>query len=187
MTSDAPTHDAGPLVDPPDEGGLNKVLAGNIDMLRRRRASDDRKLPLQDKLAGAVTRFTGRMGFVYAHLLVIVGWILVNHGLVPWLKPFDNSYVLLATTASVEAIFLSTFVLIAQNRAQVDADKRADLDLQISLLTEHELTRLGALMAEIATHLGVSAADHPEVREVTRDVSPDKVLDEIDRRGKAPA
>jgi uncharacterized membrane protein len=62
------------------------------------------------------------------------------------LKPFDPSFVVLAMFASVEAIFLSTFVLISQNRMNAQADKRAELDLQVSLLTEHEVTRLITLV-----------------------------------------
>ena len=56
----------------------------------------------------------------------------------------------LAMVASVEAIFLSTFVLITQNRMAAAADRRADLDLQISLLTEHELTKLATLLTDMA-------------------------------------
>jgi uncharacterized membrane protein len=57
---------------------------------------------------------------------------------------------MLAMAASVEAIFLSTFILISQNRMQRLADRRAELDLQISLLTEHELTRAIQLLDEVA-------------------------------------
>jgi uncharacterized membrane protein len=82
--------------------------------------------------------------------------------------------------ASVEAIFLSTFVLISQNRSSVVADKRADLDLHISLLTEHELTKLTEVVAAIAAHLNVPPAATSVVDEVKRDVAPEAVLDEID-------
>jgi len=82
--------------------------------------------------------------------------------------------------ASVEAIFPSTFVLISQNRMQAAADKRADLDLQISLLAEHEVTKLAALVSEIAKRLGVETEVDDELREIKRDVAPEAVLDEID-------
>jgi uncharacterized membrane protein len=60
--------------------------------------------------------------------------------------------------ASVEAIFLSTFVLISQNRMAALADKRADLDLQISLLAEHEISRIIALVTSIAERMGIEEA-----------------------------
>jgi len=95
---------------------------------------------------------------------------------------WDPSFVVLAMIASVEAIFLSTFVLISQNRMAAAADKRADLDLQISLLAEHEVTRLAALVGAIADHLGVRTDVDAELDEITQDVAPDAVLDEIEAK-----
>ena len=82
--------------------------------------------------------------------------------------------------ASVEAIFLSTFVLISQNRMAAAADRRADLDLQISLLAEHEITKLIVLASGIADHLKVNTVPEDELAEVTRNVAPEAVLDKIE-------
>jgi uncharacterized membrane protein len=82
--------------------------------------------------------------------------------------------------ASVEAIFLSTFVLISQNRMSAAQDKRADLDLQISLLAEHEITKLVTLVSAMADRMGVKTEVDPELEEITQDVAPEAVLDEID-------
>ena len=76
---------------------------------------------------------------------------------------WDPSFVILAMWASVEAIFLSTFVLIAQNRMSAAADKRADLDLQISLLAEHEITKLASLLEAVAQRLEVPVDPHGEL------------------------
>jgi uncharacterized membrane protein len=85
--------------------------------------------------------------------------------------------------ASVEAIFLSTFVLISQNRMAAAADKRADLDLQVSLLAEHEVTKLATLVSGIADRLGVTTEADAEVEEIARDVAPEAVLDELEATG----
>jgi uncharacterized membrane protein len=90
--------------------------------------------------------------------------------------------VVLAMVASVEAIFLSTFVLISQNRMAAAADKRADLDLHVSLLTEHELTKLVELVTELAERAGIRANADPEIEEVKKDVAPEAVLDEIETK-----
>jgi uncharacterized membrane protein len=90
--------------------------------------------------------------------------------------------VVLAMVASVEAIFLSTFVLISQNRMAAEADKRADLDLQISLLAEHEVTKLTTLVSDIARNMGVKTGVEQELEEVKRDVAPDRVLDRIEKK-----
>jgi uncharacterized membrane protein len=115
-----------------------------------------------------------------SHRLLYGAWIAVNLGLVPGIRPFDKSFVILATEASVEAIFLSTFVLISQNKMQAAADKRADLDLQINLLAEHELTKVASMVASVMQHLGMPAYQDPEVEEITKDVAPEAVLDEIE-------
>ena len=127
-----------------------------------------------------MTRFTGSMAFVYIHLVGFGLWIALNLSLIPGVKPWDPTFVILATEASVEAIFLSTFVLISQNRAAALADKRADLDLQINLLSEHEITRLLTVAIAIATKTGVNLSNQPELNELEQDVAPEAVLDEIE-------
>jgi uncharacterized membrane protein len=92
---------------------------------------------------------------------------------------WDESFVVLAMWASVEAIFLSTFVLISQNRMQAAADKRADFDLQISLLAEHEITKLVALVSAMADHMGIRTDLDEELEEITQDVAAEAVLNEI--------
>ena len=133
-------------------------------------------------MADAIGRFTGSMPFVYLHLLVFGFWIGANLGWMPGVRPWDESFVVLAMIASVEAIFLSTFVLITQNRMAAAADRRADLDLQVSLLAEHEITKLAALTSEIALKLGVETALDRDMQDIKQDIAPDAVLDEIEKR-----
>jgi uncharacterized membrane protein len=83
--------------------------------------------------------------------------------------------------ASVEAIFLSTFLLLSQNRMTAQAASRADLDLQISLLAEHEITRLISMVTEIGNRMGIDSAKDPELAELERDVAPEQVLDTIQK------
>jgi uncharacterized membrane protein len=97
---------------------------------------------------------------------------------------WDPTFVVLAMVASVEAIFVSTFVLITQNRMAAAAEKRAELDLQISLLAEHEVTKVVAMVAAIADHLGISHDAAGEVEELKRNVAPEAVLDAIDATEK---
>jgi uncharacterized membrane protein len=88
-------------------------------------------------------------------------------------------------TASGEAIFLSTFVLISQNRMQAQAEKRAELDLQISLLAEHEITLLLMLLDGVVRHLGVRHAGNPDIEDVKQDVDPQAVLMAIEQESSA--
>jgi uncharacterized membrane protein len=171
---------AGPTYPPPQPPGLSPVLTRNIRALERRRRRDEQEATAEERVAEAITRFTGSMRFVYLHLAFFGFWILANLGWLPGVAAWDPSFVVLAMIASVEAIFLSTFVLISQNRMAAAADKRADLDLQVSLLAEHEVTKLAALVSAIADRLGVRTEADEELDEITRDVAPEAVLDEIE-------
>lgn len=162
--------------------GLTEALERNIAALAERRRAERAQAPLQARLADAVTRFTGSLAFVYIHLALVGFWVAVNSGSVPDVPRFDPTFVILATVASVEAIFLSTFVLISQNRMQADADRRADLDLHISLLTEHELTKLASVVGAIAEKVGVETHKAGDVQEIEKDIDPERVLDELEAR-----
>ncbi len=170
----------GPTVPPPNPGNLGSVLNRNIEALHDRRRGEERAASMQERIAEAVTRFTGSMAFVYIHLIVFGLWVVWNLGVIPGLKPWDPTFVILATEASVEAIFLSTFVLISQNRAAKAADRRADLDLQINLLSEHEVTRLLTLTISIAEKIGIDVTQQGELRELERDVAPEAVMDRLE-------
>jgi uncharacterized membrane protein len=167
-----------PMRDQPD--GLAPVLDRNIRELELRRRAKQGGQSLQDRIAEAVSGFAGSMTFVSIHMLLFGAWIVVNLGWAP-VRPFDPTFVVLGMVASVEAIFLSTFVLITQNRMAAQADRRADLDLHIGLLAEHEVTRLVNLVAAIAERMGIDEARAPEIAELARDVAPEAVLDRIER------
>jgi uncharacterized membrane protein len=170
----------GPTYPPPPPDGLSPVLERNIRALQRRRQSEEKEATIEERVAEAITRFTGSMRFVYLHVALFGFWVVANLGWVPGVSAWDPSFVVLAMVASVEAIFLSTFVLISQNRMAAAADKRADLDLQISLLAEHEVTRLVTMVSGIADRMGVKTEADADLEEITQDVAPEAVLDELE-------
>jgi len=175
-----------PTVPPPSPDGLNSALERNIAALGRRRVEHEASASTEERVAEAVSRFAGSLKFVYAHLVFFGGWIAINSGALPIVPKFDAGFFGLGTIASVEAIFLSTFILISQNRAAKLADKRADLDLQVGLLTEHEVTHLVKLTAAIAQHLGIDAGHDPELDELKQDIAPEAVLDKIENESAEP-
>jgi uncharacterized membrane protein len=163
-----------------EAAGLNSALEQNIRAMVRRRDQEAVEAGVQERLAEIITAFTGSMTFVYLHLLAFAFWIGVNTGWLPFVEPWDPSLVVLAMAASVEAIFLTSFVLISQNRMAENDARRADLNLQISLLSEHEVTRLITMVSAIANHLGLAEVTGPELDELKKDVDPDTVLDELE-------
>ncbi|WP_085810762.1 DUF1003 domain-containing protein [Sphingomonas sp. TZW2008] len=169
---------------PGTSDGMNATLRANITRLRERDAAERANAPRSARLASAITDFAGSMRFVAIHAVAYGAWIVINLGWIPAVPRFDPTFVVLAMEASVEAIFLSTFVLITQNRMAAEAERRASLDLHINLLAEHELTKVADLVVRIAAHLGVSVHD-PAYDEVRQDVAPDRVLDALED-GEAP-
>jgi uncharacterized membrane protein len=106
----------------------------------------------QDRAADGITKFAGSMSFVYLHVGWFVVWILLNAGLVGSALIFDDfPFGLLTLVVSLEAIFLSTFVMISQNREAARADIRAQLDFETNLRAE-------VLVYAIAKHTGVDLA-----------------------------
>jgi uncharacterized membrane protein len=121
------------------------------------------------------------MIFAYIHIVWFGIWILLNTGVfgIDVFDPFP--YGLLTMIVSLEAIFLSTFVLISQNRLSEESESRADLDLQIGLLTEHELTRVLQMLDAIQSKLGVVDYKDKELVDLEMETKPEDVLAEIHR------
>lgn len=163
--------------DPPP--GMSTVLKRNIRAMTEQRELQQSRRGLQAKAADAITRWAGSMQFVYLHLAGFGFWIVANLGFVPMVKPWDPSLVVLAMAASVEAIFLSTFVLISQNRMSALAEQRAELDLQINLLAEHEITRLVELVSAMAQKMQIAVPGATDLNDLKKDVHPETVLNEI--------
>lgn len=166
-----------------DVRGMSRTLAENIRDLEERRHREAAAASLSARVAERITGFAGSMFFVVLHALIFGGWILANGGWIPGVPAFDPSLVKLAMIASVEAIFLSTFVLISQNRMAAAADRRGDLDLHINLLAEHELTRMAVLLERIAQRLDLHTND-PEFAEIKQDVEANTVLDALDAKSE---
>lgn len=168
----------------PTADGLTPALARNIEAVMQRRREAAKAASSQERVAAAISRFAGSMPFVYIHLFLYGMWIVANINWLPGVSPWDPSLVILAMAASVEAIFLSTFVLINQNRMAAEDDTRADLDLQVSLLNEHETTRLITMVEAIAKKLEVPVEGGDELSELKKDVAPEAVLDRIESEEK---
>jgi uncharacterized membrane protein len=111
-----------------------------------------------ERLSDRITMAAAGAPSIVAHLVFFAAWIAVNTGLVPGIDPFDAfPFPLLTMAVSLEAIFLALFVLASQNRLAKQADLRANLDLQIDLLVEREMTAVLQLLNDIARHLEVDS------------------------------
>jgi uncharacterized membrane protein len=160
---------------------LAKIIEQNIHTIVDIRHTTSNRRTREERLADVITDFSGRMYFVYFHVVWFTIWILVNMGFFGY-KPFDPfPFGLLTMIVSLEAIFLATFVLISQNRLSAEADRRADLDLQMGLLTEHELTRALKMLDEIQDKLGINNDADTELLDLEKNVHPQDVMRERER------
>jgi uncharacterized membrane protein len=163
---------------------LADTLERNIRTITRLRLKAAKERSLPDQIADGVTSFSGRLAFVYVHIIWFGIWILLNTGKLG-VAPFDPfPYGLLTMVVSLEAIFLSTFVLISQNRLSEEAEKRADLNLQIALLTEHEVTLMLKILDRIEGKLGVDRDHDEDLQDLEMETKPEDVLAEIARLQK---
>lgn len=164
-----------------DNPGLSVVIEQNIRSIIQLRLQAVKARSFHNRLADTITTFSGRMVFVYVHIIWFGVWILLNTGLVG-VRPFDPfPYGLLTMVVSLEAIFLATFVLISQNRLSEETGNRADLVLHIGLLTEHELTRVLQMLDAIQDKMGIANDEDSELADLEMETRPEDVLAEIER------
>jgi uncharacterized membrane protein len=106
-------------------------------------------------------------------------WII--YGLVrkDGFDPFP--FQLLTLIVSLEAIFLSTFILISQNRDMQLAERRNHLDLQINLLTEQENTKMLMMLKQIANKIGADVSQDPDVNVLEQATRPDRLVEQIEQ------
>jgi uncharacterized membrane protein len=108
----------------------------------------------QDRAADRITSFAGSMEFVYIHAAWFGVWIALNVGLFGAALVFDDfPFGLLTMIVSLEAIFLSTFVMISQNRQAARADIRSDLDFENNVRSEIWAMHVGQALGVDSTHV----------------------------------
>ena len=167
-----------PSSTPPDEAPDDLTLR-NVETVARIEQAYLEQRSTGERLSDLIARFCGSMTFIWLHILWFGGWVVVN--VVPGIKHFDPyPFQFLTLTVSLEAIFLSTFILISQNRQGEIADRRNMLDLQINLLAEQENSKMLAMLEKIMERLGMEV-DDPELRILEEQTSPEAVLEHISR------
>ena len=128
---------------------VEELTKRNVETIARLEEVAKVDRPKSDHIADAITRFCGSMAFVWAHLLGFSIWIFIN--VLPGFDHFDPyPFTILTLVVSLEAIFLSTFILISQNHETRLSERRNQLDLQINLLAEEENTKMLTLIDRIA-------------------------------------
>ena len=116
---------------------VEDVTAQNVETIMRLEDAAKTNRDLTDRMADIIAKFCGSFTFVWVHVIGFGGWVLINA--LPSFQHFDPfPFTFLTLVVSLEAIFLSAFILISQNHETRLTERRNHLDLQINLLTEQE-------------------------------------------------
>jgi uncharacterized membrane protein len=157
----------------------------NIQKIADLEAEHLHQRTLSERIGDHLVAVAGTGTFALLHVLWFAGWIVVNLGGIPGLRPFDPyPFSLLTMLVSLEAIFITIGVLISQNRMARQADRRAHLDLQINLLAEQESTATLRLLGRIAERLGIKPEAAVKGEQVSLETETDikELVTELDQK-----
>jgi uncharacterized membrane protein len=167
------------------------VTRENVRAMRKLEEVAVARRTTADRIAEFVARFCGSITFVWIHTGLFAFWIFWN--VVPGLPRFDPyPFTFLTLCVSLEAIFLSSFILISQNYEMRVSERRSQLDLQINLLAEQENTKMLQMLERIGRQLGIDEDDSADLRVLEQATRPETLAKQIDdafrqQSGQPPA
>jgi uncharacterized membrane protein len=158
----------------PTQHNINAIAKLERDALERRSPTE--------RVSEVITKFVGNTAFLAAQLILISGWILVNLRVIPGIKAFDPfPFGVLALIVSSESVFLTVFVLISQSRMAHQSDRRSHLGLQVSMLSEQELTTILQMLQKLCQHMGVNVdSSRQEVQSFSKTTEIHKLASELE-------
>jgi uncharacterized membrane protein len=157
---------------------VEELTETNVKTILQLEATAKDNQTTSERIAEKIANFCGSMTFVGIHIIVFGGWILANS--LPGINHFDPfPFTFLTLVVSLEAIFLSTFILISQNQETRLSERRNHLDLQINLLTEQENTKMLQMLKKISEKLNVEIDDDPTVQILEQATRPEKLVEQI--------
>src|SRR5580693_5615427 len=135
-----------------------------------------------ERVSDVITKLVGNVGFLLAQVILISGWSLINLHLIPGLKTFDPfPFGALALVVSSESVFLTIFVLISQGRMARQSERRSHLDLQVSMLSEQELTMILQMLQKLCQHAGVNVdSSRQEIQSFSKTTDVTKLASELE-------
>ena len=133
-----------------------------------------------ERLGDTIARVAGTTWFIGLHFVWFVAWLSINARVIPGVAAFDPyPFQFLTFVTSLEAIFLSLFILMSQNRAGRQAEAREHLNLQIDLLSEQESTKMLGMLQSLCKAHGLPEARDEEIHDLKNQTEPEKLLHEL--------
>ena len=153
----------------------------NVEKITRLEEAAREQRTRTDRMAEKIARFCGSMTFVWVHVVWFGGWILFN--VTPGIRHVDPfPFTFLTLIVSLEAIFLSTFILISQNQDSRISERRSHLDLQLNLLSEQENTKMIVMLHAIAAKVGADLTQDPHLEALSEETEPERLIEQIEAR-----
>lgn len=158
------------------EAHIDSIVRQEEEALERRSNSE--------RLADSVGVFAGSLPFVVLHSGLVIAWLLVNSGQISGVRPFDPwPFSLLGVIVAIEAVILSSFILMRQNRMMRRGERRDHLNLQVDLLAEKEITTLLQMVRAICGHMGLqSIVADKDIRELSQNTSIESLSQTLEDR-----
>ena len=159
---------------------FEQLTQRNVEVVRKLEEAANQERTTSDRVAKIVAGFCGSMTFVWVHVIWFGGWIVLNS--VPGMKHVDPfPFTFLTFVVSLEAIFLSTFILISQNYDARISERRNHLDLQINLLSEQENTKMLMMLQAIAEKVGAELEPDEDVTVLAQETELETVVAQIEQ------
>lgn len=167
------------------EGSVTDLMRRNVEVVQKLEEAARQERTTSDRIATIIANFCGSMKFVWVHVIWFSGWIGFN--LFPGVTHIDPfPFTFLTLVVSLEAIFLSTFILISQNHDTRISERRNQLDLQINLLSEQENTKMITILQAIAQKVGAEIEDQ-EMALLAQDTELEKVVEHLQQNEPKPS
>ena len=149
---------------PPKDAGQNGQAVKSI------KAKANEKRSFTEIVIDRMIAVLGSHLFLFTNALVIIAWIIINSGLIPGIKPFDKfPFPFLTTAVSLESIIVAILVLTSQIRASKVADLREEVQLQVNVLTEEEITRMMSMLVLLLQKNHIPIPEDKRLQELLRD------------------
>jgi uncharacterized membrane protein len=155
---------------------IEQLTRSNIEAILQLERERQARRPWAYRVAASIAGFCGTAPVLWLHAVFFMGWLAFNSSRLAF-DPYPFTF--LTMVVSLEAIFLSFFIMIGQNIASRESERRHQLDLQINLLNEREMTAMLRLMARMADKLEISRDDQEEARTFGHNTDPLALLDQI--------
>ena len=168
-----------------DSNSVDELTGRNLRMILAQERSAKSGHSRGERLAAHIAAFCGSMPFIWIHVVFFAAWIAFNTS--SWAESVRDPFpfFFLSFVVSLEAIFLSAFILISQNQEKRLTEQRSHLDLQINLLTEQENTHMMKMLRAIAAKVGADLHEHPDLAALEQATQPERLLEQIDQATQA--